>query len=124
MVLAGGVALYATNEYLTISLLPSVVADIGGERLYPWVTTLYLVGSVVAAASVNAVLRRFGSCGSYLLGLASFGAASLACAAAPRMEILLAARTLQGAAGGLLAGLSYALINGALPGRCGPGRRR
>jgi hypothetical protein len=29
--LAGGVALYATNEFLTISLLPSTVAEIGGE---------------------------------------------------------------------------------------------
>ena len=27
--LAGGVGLYATNEFLTISLLPSTVADIG-----------------------------------------------------------------------------------------------
>ena len=45
--LAGGVALYAINEFLTVSLLPSAVADIGGERLYAWVTTLYLVGSVV-----------------------------------------------------------------------------
>ena len=31
-VLAGGVALYATNEFLTISLMPSAVADIGGQR--------------------------------------------------------------------------------------------
>ena len=30
--LAGGVGLYATNEFLTISLLPSTVADIGGQR--------------------------------------------------------------------------------------------
>ena len=50
VVLAGGVALYATNEFLTISLLPNTVAEIGGSRLYAWVTTLYLVGSVVAAA--------------------------------------------------------------------------
>jgi len=28
-VLAGGVALYATNEFLTVSLLPSAVAEIG-----------------------------------------------------------------------------------------------
>ena len=45
--LAGGVALYATNEFLTVSLLPSAIAEIGGARLYAWVTTLYLVGSVV-----------------------------------------------------------------------------
>lgn len=82
-VLAGGVALYATNEFLTISLLPSTIADIGGERLYAWVTTLYLVGSVVAAAAVNSVLVRIGSRASYLLGLAVFGVGSLVCAFAP-----------------------------------------
>ncbi|MGV0803808.1 MFS transporter, partial [Mycolicibacterium elephantis] len=52
-VLAGGVALYATNEFLTISLMPSAVAEIGGHRLYAWVTTVYLVASVVAATTVH-----------------------------------------------------------------------
>jgi hypothetical protein len=47
------VALYATNEFLTISLLPSAVAEIGGERFYAWVTTVYLVASVVAATTVS-----------------------------------------------------------------------
>jgi MFS family permease len=113
--LAGGVALYAINEFLTVSLLPSAVADIGGERLYAWVTTLYLVGSVVAATTVNAALLRVGARSSYLLGLAVFGIGSVLCAAAPSMAALLAGRTLQGAAGGLLAGLGYAVINSALP---------
>jgi MFS family permease len=114
-VLAGGVAMYATNEFLTVSLLPSAIAEIGGNRLYAWVVTLYLVGSVVAATTVNAVLRRFGARSSFLLALAVFGAASLVCAAAPNMEALIAGRTLQGAAGGTLAGLGYALINSTLP---------
>lgn len=114
-VLVGGVGLYATNEFLTISLLPSTVAEIGGQRLYAWVTTLYLVGSVVAATTVNPMLVRVGARLSYLMGLAVFGVASLVCAVAPSMEILVAGRTLQGMAGGLLAGLGYALINSALP---------
>ncbi|WP_163728711.1 MFS transporter [Mycolicibacterium psychrotolerans] len=114
-VLAGGVALYATNEFLTISLMPSAVADIGGQRFYAWVTTVYLVGSVMAATTVHAVLMRWGPRWSYLLGLSLFGAGSLGCAMAPSMEFLLAGRTVQGAAGGLLAGLGYAVINTALP---------
>jgi MFS family permease len=113
--LAGGVALYATNEFLTVSLLPSTVADIGGQRLYAWVTTLYLVGSVVAATTVNAVLLRVGPRSAYFLGLAVFGIGSVVCAVAPSMAVLVAGRTLQGAAGGLLSGLGYALINAALP---------
>lgn len=114
-VLAGGVAMYATNEFLTVSLLPSSIAEIGGDRLYAWVVTLYLVGSVVAATTVNSILRRFGARSSFLLGLAVFGVASVACAMAPTMEVLIAGRTLQGVAGGTLAGLGYALINAALP---------
>jgi MFS family permease len=114
-VLAGAVAMYATNEFLTVSLLPSVIAEIGGGRLYAWVVTLYLVGSVVAATTVNSVLRRFGARRSFLLGLAVFGVASVVCAAAPSMEALIAGRTLQGVAGGSLAGLGYALINSTLP---------
>lgn len=114
-VLAGGVALYATNEFLTISLLPSTIKDIGGERYYAWATTLYLVGSVVAAAAANAVLVRIGSRSAYLLGVLSFGAGAAICAVAPHMEILLAGRALQGMGGGLLAGLGYALINAVLP---------
>ena len=114
-VLAGGVALYATNELLTISLLPNTVAEIGGSRLYAWVATMYLIGSVVAAAMVNPILLRIGPRSSYLVGLAVFGVASLVCGTAPSMEILIAGRALQGVAGGLLAGLGYAVINAALP---------
>ncbi|MFZ0713380.1 MFS transporter [Mycobacterium sp.] len=115
ILLAGGVALYATNEFVTVSLLPSAIADIGGERLYAWVTTLYLVGSVVAATTVNAMLLRIGPRVSFLLGLIVFWIGSVVCALAPGMEVLLVGRTLQGTAGGLLAGLGYALINTALP---------
>ncbi|QNI06873.1 MFS transporter [Mycobacterium kubicae] len=114
-VLAGGVGLYATNEFLTVSLLPSAIAEIGGARLYAWVVTLYLVGSVVAATTVNTVLLRFGARRSFLLGLLVFASASVICAVAPNMEVLVAGRALQGVAGGLLAGLGYALINSALP---------
>ena len=113
--LAGGVGLYATNEFLTISLLPSTVADIGGQRFYAWVIAVYLVGSVVAAAAVNPLLVRFGPRASYLLTLAVFGVGTLGCALAPTMELLLVARTVQGGAGGMLAGLGYAVINAALP---------
>ena len=114
-VLAGGVLLYATNEFLTISLLPSAVAEIGGQRFYAWVTAVYLVASVVAATTVHTVLMRTGPRLAYLSGLSVFGAGGLVCAAAPSMEVLLAGRVVQGFAGGLLAGLGYAVINTALP---------
>lgn len=116
-VLAGGVALYATNEFLTISLMPSAVADIGGQRWYAGVTAVYLVASVIAATTVHSTLMRLGPRWSYLLALTVFGAGSVVCTAAPTMETLLVGRIVQGLGGGLLAGLGYAVINTALPSR-------
>ncbi|MBB3754430.1 MFS family permease [Mycolicibacterium sp. BK634] len=116
-VLAGGVAIYAINEFITISLLPSAVADIGGERLYAWVTTVYLVASVIAATTVGPVLTRFGPRTAYLGALLSFAAGSALCTLAPTMPLLLVGRVVQGLAGGVLAGLGYAVISAALPDR-------
>ena len=116
-VLAGGVAIYAINEFITMSLLPSAVADIGGERLYAWVTTVYLVSSVVSATTVGPVLTRFGPRWSYLGALLSFSVGSALCTLAPTMELLLVGRVVQGLAGGLLAGLGYAVISAVLPDR-------
>ena len=116
-VLAGGVALYAINEFITMSLLPSVVADIGGARLYAWVTTVYLVASVVSATTVGPVLARFGPRLSYLGALLFFAGGTAVCAAAPSMTLLLTGRLIQGLAGGVLAGLGYAVISAALPER-------
>ncbi|WAC89357.1 MFS transporter [Mycobacterium sp. Aquia_213] len=114
-VLAGGVLLYSTNEFLTVSMLPTIIADIGGGRLYSWATTLYLVGSVVAATVVHPMLQRIGARWSYLVGLTVFALASVVSFLAPNMGVLVAGRGLRGVAGGLLAGLGYALINTALP---------
>ena len=115
VVLAGGVLLYATNEFLTISLLPSAVHQIGGERFYAWVTTVYLVASVVSATTVSALVARLGPRAAYLWSLGFFAIGSVGCALAPTMELLLVGRVVQGAAGGALAGLGYAVINLSLP---------
>ncbi|MGY4709092.1 MFS transporter [Mycolicibacterium sp. CBM1] len=117
VVLAGGVAIYAINEFITMSLLPSAVADIGGQRLYAWVTTVYLVASVTAATTVGPALTRFGPRAAYLGALLSFAVGSALCALAPTMQLLLVGRVVQGLAGGVLAGLGYAVISAALPDR-------
>lgn len=38
--LAGAVGLHATNEFLTVMMLSSAIAEIGGSRVYAWVTIL------------------------------------------------------------------------------------
>src|SRR5882757_10952008 len=92
VVLAGGVALYAVNVYVTISLLPTAVREIGGERLYAWNTTVFLLASVAAAVLVGSLLAAAGSRGAYLLALGLFLAGTLVCAVAPTMAVLLGGR--------------------------------
>lgn len=116
-VLAGGVLLEASNVYLTTSLLPTIVADIGGIEFYAWTMTAFLLASVVSAMLVSRILIRRGAVGAYLLALGLFALGSLLCAASPWMWALLAGRAVQGLGGGLLAGLGYALIQRALPER-------
>ncbi|HEY3502051.1 MAG TPA: MFS transporter [Actinocatenispora sp.] len=115
VVLSGGVALYAVNVYLTTSLLPSAVGDIGGMGLYAWVMTSFLVASVFTSMLVSRTVNRRGPRRSYWLALALFGAGSVIAAVASVMAVLLVGRVLQGLAGGLLAGLGFAVVRQALP---------
>ena len=99
MVLAGGVALYATNIYLTASLLPSAVRDIGGDRFFAWATTIFLVASVCSAVLVNRLLVLAGNRVAYLTSIAIFTAGTVVCGLAPEMWVLLPGRAVQGAGG-------------------------
>lgn len=117
VVLAGGVALQAINLFLTTSLMPTAITDIGGERLYAWSTTVFMIASVVSAMLVSRVLARHGPRVAYLLALGPFVLGTIVSAVSPTMEVMLAGRAVQGAGGGLLAGLGYAVIQSALPER-------
>lgn len=114
-VIAGGVLLYATNVFVTTALLPTAIGDIGGESFYAWTSTVFLVASVVSSMLVARVFAAFGARGAYLIAFGVFGAGSVVCAFAPTMGVLLAGRLLQGAGGGVLAGLAYTVINAVLP---------
>ncbi|MGO2520522.1 MAG: MFS transporter [Microbacterium sp.] len=116
-VLAGGILLEASNVYLTTSLLPTIVAEIGGAEFYAWTMMTFLLASVVSAMLVSRILTRQGARRAYLLALGLFALGSVLCAVSPWMSALLVGRAVQGLGGGLLAGLGYALIQRALPER-------
>lgn len=65
--LSGGVALHAVNLYITTTILPSVVKDIGGLDYYAWNTSVYVVASIVGAALSAQSLTRFGPKVAYAL---------------------------------------------------------
>lgn len=116
-VLAGGVLLEASNVYLTTSLLPTIVDDIGGADYYAWTMTTFLVASVITSMLVSRTLTTRGAVSAYTMAFLLFAAGSAVRALSPSMAVLLVGRAVQGLGGGLLAGLGYVLIQRALPGR-------
>jgi MFS family permease len=115
IILAGGVALHALNIYIVITILPSVVGDIGGLEYFAWATTLFVVASILGAALSSRLLDRVGPGRAYASATALFVAGALICAAAPAFPVLLAGRFVQGLGGGLLLALAYAVTRLVYP---------
>ena len=115
VVLAGGTGLHAVNVFIGGTLMPSVVADIGGLDLFAWTTTLFIVASIIASSF--AAVRPFGigPRGNYLFAAGMFGLGSLLCGLAPSIVVLLIGRTVQGFGAGLLVAMTYAMIRLVFP---------
>jgi EmrB/QacA subfamily drug resistance transporter len=108
-VLGSGIALL--DSTIVNVALPAIARDLGGGLAgQQWVVTGYLLvlGSLMlVGGSLGDVLgeRRV-----FTIGVAGFGVTSLLCALAPSIELLVAARALQGAAGALLTPSALAVI--------------
>ncbi|AKF09516.1 MFS transporter [Sandaracinus amylolyticus] len=110
LVLVGGVALHAIDLYVATTILPSVVAEIGGLERYAWSTTLFVVASIVASALSARLLARLGARRAYVAASIVFGAGAWISASATSMDAMLAGRVVQGLGGGLLVALPYGMI--------------
>ncbi len=106
-----GVVLMAINTLIAITILPSVVNDIGGLNLYAWNTTLFVVASIIGSVLSARLLSALGARNAYLIASVIFFIGSLLCTLAPTMVVMLVGRTIQGLGGGFLFALSYLMIN-------------
>ena len=91
--------------------LPAIQRDLGGGLAgQQWVANAYLLtlGSLILLGGTLGDV--YGPRRIFVLGVASFGVASLLCAFAPTIETLVAARGLQGMTSALLTPASLALI--------------
>src|SRR5437660_700558 len=106
----GGIAMNATQMLVIAIIMPTIVQDIGGASFYTWAAMLYTIGSIVGGASTGMVWSRFGARRAYTLGAGVFAVGTVCCALAPDIGALIAARGVQGWAGGLVSGSGMALI--------------
>jgi EmrB/QacA subfamily drug resistance transporter len=96
--------------------LPAIERDLGGGLSgQQWVSNAYLLalGSLILIG--GSLGDIYGERRVFTVGIAAFGVVSVACAVAPTIGVLIAARALQGAAGALLTPSSLAIIVAAFP---------
>jgi len=89
------------------SLREDLHASLAGQQ---WVVEAYLLMLASLVLVGGALGDMYGRRRIFAIGVAGFGAASLACAIAPSIGVLVAARALQGAFGALLVPSSLAII--------------
>ncbi len=91
--------------------LPAIGSDLGARVSgLQWTVNGYLLPLAALILVGGALGDRFGRRRVFLVGVVWFAVASLLCALAPSVELLVAARALQGAGGALLTPASLAII--------------
>jgi len=97
--------------------LPAIQRDLGGGlALQQWVVDAYLLtlGSLILVG--GSLSDLFGAHRVFLIGILTFGAMSVVCAAAPDGNTLIVARGLQGITGALLTPAGLAVITSTFEG--------
>ena len=101
--------------FVTATVLPSVVAEIGGLAFYAWASTAYGVASILGSAASLIVIRRRGTPATLLVAATVFVGGSVACATAASMPALVAGRAVQGLGAGLMIGAVHGIVRDVFP---------
>jgi len=117
LALASIAALMITLDALVVSTaLNTIRTDLGASlESLEWTLNGYALSYAVLMMTGSALGDRFGRRRVLVVGLAVFTAASAACALAPNIGWLIAARAVQGAGGALIMPLAMALVSSAFP---------
>ncbi|WP_224957842.1 DHA2 family efflux MFS transporter permease subunit [Geomonas subterranea] len=106
-----GTMLNAIDTSIVNVAVPYMRGNLGASvEEISWVVTGYILSNVIVMPLIAMISTRFGRRRYYLFSVAAFTATSLLCALATTLPMLVAARVLQGIAGGSLAPLSQSII--------------
>jgi EmrB/QacA subfamily drug resistance transporter len=109
--------LAVVDQTIVATALPAIAAATGEVERVSWIVVGYLIAATIAAPIYGRLGDVFGRRRLMFVALGIFMLASLFCALAPTIELLTAARILQGLGGGGLMTLSQALIGESIPPR-------
>jgi len=105
------------GETIVATALPVIVASLGGVELIAWVVVAYLISLAITAPVYGRLGDAFGRRRMMVVALVISLVGSVVCALSTSIEMLIAARALQGVGGGGLVSLSFALIGQSVPPR-------
>lgn len=110
-----GLFLAALEAGVVAPVMPTIVRDLGGARLYGLPFAIYLLLATVSAPLWGRASDRYGRLRLYQTGVALFLTGSALCGAARTMGALVLGRAVQGLGAGALQPLTFTLIGELYP---------
>jgi MFS family permease len=105
-----GVGLHATIWYMATTAMPSAVEELDAAAYLSWVTSLYLMTSILGGAMLPPIKSRFGPRASMMAAGLIVVLGGILAAVAPGVAFILLGRAIQGLGEGFLLALSYTLV--------------
>ena len=105
----------ASEALAVVTVMPVVARDLGGLRLYGWVFSGFMLGSVVGIVAAGREADRRGPAVPFVAGVVLFGCGLAVAGLAPSMGVLVAGRVMQGIGAGAVPSVAYATIGRSLP---------
>jgi MFS family permease len=113
--LVSTVTLVAFEALAVSTAMPVVARELGGLELYGWVFSAFFLGSLIGIVMSGGLIDRGGLLAPFLGGLGLFAVGLAVGGLAPSMEVLVAARFVQGLGAGAIPPIAYVAIGRALP---------
>jgi DHA2 family methylenomycin A resistance protein-like MFS transporter len=119
-----GIFVFA-HDFVAVGIaIPAIQSHFSvGLQAAQWALTLFSIGIAVAVVPAGRMVDAIGPRNGFLLGVIGFGAAAAIVSLAPAVWVVLAARAVQGLAGGVLwiaaIPLVFAAVGAERPGRAG-----
>jgi MFS family permease len=109
------VSFVAFETLAVATVLPVVVADLGGLHLYGWAFSAFLLTQMVGIVVSGLLADERGPALPFVLGIGFFSVGLLVGGLAPTMPALIAGRALQGLGGGAIGAIAYVAIGRGYP---------
>jgi EmrB/QacA subfamily drug resistance transporter len=105
-----GIFLAALDQTVVGTALPRIITDLGGNELYTWAFTAYLLTSTISGPLYGKLSDLFGRRPIFLFGIGIFMVGSVFSGLSQEMWQLIAARGIQGLGAGALFPIALAVI--------------